>query len=207
MKVIKRSARMAVAMAATGLLLVNGVTLANDQKMVMQTAYTALKKVIFDVLDDEFDSGNKQEFYTALDQLSASAQDIAAHAGSFESSLDIVGRSLAENIDQLVANYKAGYENAGELYLVEAIDHCGSCHSQTPELHSSLQTDEFVRFLLERDVEVSMATRILVAVREFDEALSLWERHILNKDFLSINLEQRKLCSNTFHREYILGPI
>jgi len=152
-------------------------------KEVMRSAFQSLSYLIEVAMDAEFDHSDDPEFTSALDQLASISGQIGEHTGSKVYSMDLVARSLETNVNQLVSNYKAGFDGIGEVYLVETIDHCAACHSQSPEIAATLDVDQFVQKVREEKLDSSLAARMMVAVRKFPEALQIWERRLLNKDF------------------------
>ena len=102
---------------------------------------------------------------------------------------------MAKDIEKLVGNYRAGRSEIGEVYLIETIDHCSSCHSQTPKLKASLNTERLKTEIAENGVGASMAARMLIAIRSFDEAIKRWEEELTSGsvDYRDPRFEQHLL--------------
>lgn len=102
-------------------------TNAGAVQKTMAQAIKSLSYLIDVALDPDFDRTDDEDFILNLELMQRLSGKIAAHTQGMTSALNLVTLSLDDTIDQMVANYKSGYDTTGELYLVETVDHCVAC--------------------------------------------------------------------------------
>ena len=149
----------------------------------MQQSLKSLSYLIDVALDSEFDRTEDDEFLRNLELMQSLSTKIAEHTEGIPHSLHLVTHSLDETIRQMVANYKSGFNATGEVYLIETIDHCVACHTQSSNLKNDNHVDELLELIYSEEVHTSVAARMMIAARRFPEAIQLWEEKLLNRDF------------------------
>ena len=143
-------------------------------KQGMHAAYRSLSLLLGRAIDVDGATQESVEFDRALEQLEQASIAISEHTTGRPYSFDPLTRSLERNVKHVTNNYRAGFIELGDLYLIETIDHCAACHSRSPEAISALPADKFVQNINRSNFDTAIATRLLVAVRKFAEAKELW---------------------------------
>ncbi len=155
----------------------------SDVKETMRQALESLTYFINFSLDSQPDRSKDSEFQFNLERMQSLGAGITEHTKDVPYSLNLVTLTLEETIDQMVVNYQSGFDRSAETYLIETVDHCVACHTQSPDLKNNINIDELVGSIHSEEVNPSVAARILIAARRIPEAIQIWEEQILSEEF------------------------
>ncbi|MBX2869520.1 MAG: hypothetical protein KTR18_12635 [Acidiferrobacterales bacterium] len=154
-----------------------------EVKETMRQALESLTYLIDFALDIEGKNEKDSEFRFNLERMQSLSAGITEHTSSVPYSLNLVTLTLEETIDQMVANYKMGFDHSAESYLIETVDHCVACHTQSPGLKNDIDVKALISTIYSEEVNPSVASRIFIAARRIPEAIQIWEGQVLDKEF------------------------
>jgi tetratricopeptide (TPR) repeat protein len=113
----------------------------------------------------------------ALGVLAENASALDTHGEELNESFDYLRRSLARDANEAILRYRQEqYEGAG-FVLDQLIENCVTCHSKLPGDSEFDLGQRFVERSRFEELPVERRTRLLVATRQFDAALELYESH------------------------------
>ena len=113
-----------------------------------------------------------------VDQLAGSVAVLKAHAEKRSEGFQFIAASLARDVTNVARLYHSGQFDQSRFVLHNLTENCVSCHSSLPEAHKFTGAASLLQTVKTESLEPSEAGRLLVMGRQFDEALSVYERAI-----------------------------
>lgn len=161
----------------------------NEVLGVMQRAYDSLSFLINLALEPGYDRIDEPEVVAKLEQLDQASYALLKHGQLEPVSFHLLGRSLDQNVQQMVRNYRNGLHEVAELYLLDTIEHCVACHTLLPEEKSRKIGEAFGASLDDTEVNSVLSARILIAVRQPEKALGIMESYLTQPDYSTSDIE------------------
>jgi tetratricopeptide (TPR) repeat protein len=130
--------------------------------------------------DPSSPTGDPELLKGKLDVLTRSAKDLVAHTGKSEAEFGLLARSFERSVADIRAGFDAEYPAFAYFGLMDLTQHCAACHARLPDAGNN---DLGQRLLARIDVDALARedlARLYVATRQFDAALSLYERILLD---------------------------
>jgi hypothetical protein len=150
---------------------------ANRLRETMHQVFEALSQLLPASLDDErFQAPAERPKIDAwLTTLAAAAGDVERHTGARDPGFGQISRSLTRDVAEIRQRYALGRYAEAQFYVSQLTENCVACHSRLPKardfpIAQKLTSDPGVQALEPRE-----RARLLVATRQFDPALALWE--------------------------------
>lgn len=150
---------------------------ANRLRLTMHEVFDALSGLLPLSLDDQrFQSPEERpKIDTWLTTLAAAASDVERHTGARDPGFGQISHSLRHDVAEIRQRYALGRYHEAQFYISQLTENCVACHSRLPKardfpLAHKLTGDPGVQRL-----EPRQRARLLVATRQFDPALALWE--------------------------------
>ena len=159
---------------------------------VMRRAYDSLSFLIELALEPGYDRINEPEVSAKLEQLDQASYTLLKHGQLEPVSFHLLGRSLDQNVQQMVKNYRIGLHEVAELYLLDTIEHCVACHTRLPEEKSRNIGEAFGVSLEGSQLNSVLAARILIAVRQPEKALEIMENYLMQSDYNTSDIESEE---------------
>ena len=156
---------------------------------VMRRAYDSLSFLIELALEPGYDRIKEPEVSEKLEQLDNASYALLKHGQIEPVSFHLLGRSLDQNVQQMVKNYRIGLHEVAELYLLDTIEHCVACHTRLPEDKTRNIGEAFSAKLKGSQLNSVLAARILIAVRQPEKALEIMENYLLMPDYNTSEIE------------------
>jgi tetratricopeptide (TPR) repeat protein len=111
----------------------------------------------------------------ALEALEAHADTLAAHAASSDPARRYLGDSLAADARHALARYREGRIDSAAFLIQQATENCIACHTKLPSGQDAPVAQQFVSRSALAALPPEERARMLVATRQFDEALDVFE--------------------------------
>ena len=150
----------------------------DEIRVVMHDAFDALVFLIEAAIEPGAAPRSEADVEAALANLEAASGELQKHGRLKPGSFNLLGRSLEENIDRMIESYRVGMTDVSDLYLLDTVEHCVTCHSLLPEDRRRNIGSRFAEVVQESQVEPGLAARLLVAVRQVPLALDTWEAYL-----------------------------
>lgn len=154
-----------------------GAAAAAEPRTTMDQLFEALAYLLPAALDEQRfgDPAEAEAIRERLETLAASTDRLEAHARKRDLGFRFLSRSLAADVQEIRDRWSEGRTEEARYYLVQLTQNCVACHSRVPSarefpLAEKLTARKEVAALSPRE-----RAQLLVAVRRFDEALSVWE--------------------------------
>ena len=157
----------------------------------MQEAFDALVFLIEAAIEPGAAPRPEADVEAALGKLEAASGELQRHGRLKPESFNLLGRSLEENIGRMIESYRFGLADVADLYLLDTVEHCVTCHALLPENRRRDIGSRFAEVVGEARVEPGLAARLLIAVRQVPLALDTWEAYLGGDSFEPDQLEAR----------------
>jgi len=119
---------------------------------------------------------NRAAVLAALESLASHADRIASHARADDAARLYIGSSLASDARDALQRYKEGRYESSAFLVQQATENCIACHTRLPSPGDSPLSEHFVDRSALNALPIAERIRLLVATRQFDEALAASER-------------------------------
>ncbi|MGB5708216.1 MAG: hypothetical protein WBM41_15450 [Arenicellales bacterium] len=156
---------------------------------VMHRAYDSLSFLVRLALEPGYDRLDEPDVVAKLEQLDQASYSLLKHGQLEPVSFHLFGRSLDQNVQQMLRHYRNGLHDVAELYLLDTIEHCVACHTLLPDDKSRSIGQEFGESLKDTDLNSVLAARILIAIRQPERALESMENYLTQSDYATSELE------------------
>ena len=163
----------------------------NEVRGAMHEAFDALVFLIEAAIDPGAAPRPETEVEAALAKLELASGDIQQHGQLKPESFNLLGRSLEESTGRMIESYRVGLSDVADLYLLDTVEHCVTCHSLLPDNRNRAIGARFAGVVRSSEVEPALAARLLIAVRQAPLALTTWEDYLLGEEFEIASLEAR----------------
>ncbi|MEQ8662810.1 MAG: hypothetical protein RLW62_18510, partial [Gammaproteobacteria bacterium] len=166
---------------------------ATDAGIVMRDVYDAIAYLLpLSVRNSETDSPWDRELIDAkLEVLSAASQALVEHARAQDTEFTLLARSFDRLVGDIAASFREEWPDYAYYSLMELTDHCVACHSRLPSDSQRLFGERLIARMQIEDIEPENRALLLVATRQFDTALALLERRLLDPALDPVEAEYR----------------
>jgi hypothetical protein len=146
-------------------------------RATMNEVFEALAQLLPLSLDDErfASAAEKPKIEASLRTLAAAAGDIEAHTGARDTGFGQISRSLSRDIAEIQMRYAIGHYPEAQFYVSQLTENCVACHSRLPKARDFPLARKLTDQPGLKALEPRERARLLVATRQFDAALALWE--------------------------------
>lgn len=160
-------------------------------RAVMHQAFDALVFLVEAAIEPGAAPRPRAEVEAALDRLELASEALQEHGRLKPAAFNLIGRSLEGNVQRMVDSYQADLNDVADLYLLDTVEHCVTCHALLPEQNLHPISARFAGVVREARVNPAMAARLLIAVRQVPRALATWEAHFIDGGFEAGEMEAR----------------
>jgi hypothetical protein len=118
---------------------------------------------------------NRAAVLAALEGLARHSDQIARHAREDDAARRYLGSSLATDAREALERYREGRYESSAFLVQQATENCIACHTRLPSPGDSPLSERFVDRTALNALPLEERTRLLIATRQFDEALTVLE--------------------------------
>ena len=166
-----------MAAASAGVLNGQSATDGAATRPIMDGLFAAVSKVMPISLDgDAWEKPeNRAQVAAALKELSDSAKGLETHAMSRDAAFGFVANSLARDARDIHRWYQRGSYGESRYLLHNLTENCISCHARLPASMKFPPAESFFRSAEIAKLPALEKAQLLVATRQFDQALTVYE--------------------------------
>lgn len=118
---------------------------------------------------------NQGEIYAALDTLARNSALLEKHFQEGDVQLDFLARSIERDAIEAKTTYTHGQYGRSAFVLRQIVENCVVCHTRLPDDQGSLIAEGFVDEGVMASLPPKPKSTLLIATRQFDEALDALE--------------------------------
>lgn len=122
------------------------------------------------------DAGDDDIIAAKLDVLVQSGDALRQHASNWEAEFQLLARALEQRLDDVRTAFESDSRFYGHFALQGLVENCAGCHSRLPDSIDFVFGQTLIARLDTEAMIPRELARILVATRQFDAALSQYER-------------------------------
>jgi hypothetical protein len=177
---------LAIGMVAAGVALA-----AETPRKEMQQVFEAVSHLLPLAVDEEAwaDPKNDAEITKWLATLDGLGQALEGHAEGRDAGFRYLSRSLSADIGEIRGRRELGRFEESRFFMIEATGNCVACHSRLPSAQSFSMATELMKELESDSLSAHERVQILVATRQFDAALEVWEKLFVDPDVLPAQID------------------
>ncbi|HTY16167.1 MAG TPA: hypothetical protein VMH82_00420 [Myxococcota bacterium] len=175
---VRRGRALAALCACLGLAAPAGASTERDETRAAMKQIFASMKVLLPLSTNEerFASPqNRAAVLAALESLAEHADQVAQHAREEDAARRYIGSSLATDARDALERYREGRTESAAFLVQQATENCIACHTRLPSPGDSPLSQHFVDKSALNAMPMAERVRLLVATRQFDEALAAYE--------------------------------
>jgi tetratricopeptide (TPR) repeat protein len=183
----RRSAALVSATLAFALIVAHAFAQQHDRPATrarMQTIFNALSTALnMTLYETPFESSeDRKMIMDALGVLADNAAALETHGEELNESFDYLRRSLARDANEAVIRYRQVQYDGARFLLEQLLSNCVACHSKLPSRGEFDLGRAFVERARMEELSDDQRARLLVATRQFDQALEVYEHYFRSKD-------------------------
>ena len=165
---------------------------------------TSLRSTMHDVLDrltailplafgpSPLSPAERERFEVGLGELIEAAGHVEDHGVERDAGFRYLGRSLEDDLAGVRRSLERGEEDSARYFLVGATANCVACHSRLPSAAAPSLAKALEPLIASDGVSAHERAQLLVATRQFDRALEVWE-----EAFVDPEMTPAAICSTT----------
>lgn len=148
-----------------------------ETRSIMAQIFSSMTTVLpFSMSRSEFALDvNRPKIQSELKKLSESTQDLTIHTKKFGGSYSFIATAMAQDFKDVYRYYQKGAYSEARYLLQQVGENCASCHMQLPDPGHAPKADQFFKDVKIATLSPLERTRLQVALRQFDDALTTWE--------------------------------
>jgi hypothetical protein len=135
---------------------------------------------------DPKNSAEIDKWLATLDDL---GRALEGHAERRDAGFRYLSRSLSADIAEIRGRRELGRYEESRFFMIEATGNCVACHSRLPSASSFPMADELMKQLESDSLSAHERVQILVATRQFDAALDVWEQLLMDPEMLPAQID------------------
>jgi hypothetical protein len=149
-------------------------------RATMNEVFEAIAQLLPLSLDDArfASAAEKPKIEASLKTLAAASGDIEAHTGARDTGFGQISRSLSRDIAEIRMRYAIGHYPEAQFYVSQLTENCVACHGRLPKARDFPLARKLTDQPDLQALEPRERARLLVATRQFDAALALWEKRM-----------------------------
>ncbi|MGE0388112.1 MAG: hypothetical protein AB7Q97_25585 [Gammaproteobacteria bacterium] len=124
-----------------------------------------------------------------LDVLTASAKALADHAGDKDREFGLLARSFEHGTQDIRRAFDTRYPAFASYALMDLTQHCAACHSRLPDQHENVFGQRLMARMNVDGLAREELAQLYVATRQFDHALEVYEKVLLDRGEDPIDLD------------------
>ncbi len=147
------------------------------------------------------DKAQQAKIEQNLKALVSASSRVQEHTKQRKSALRFTGEFLANDARRAYEYYQRGQYEESQFFVRSLVDNCIACHSSLPTQQSSNFATDVFKTVQSNHFSEHEKARLLVATRQFDEALRAYEQMLNNQNLTEISvisldpfLEYLNLC-------------
>ena len=146
-------------------------------RKTMQRVFAALATLLPASLDEERfgDPAQRDALQLAFEELARSSEALAHHGAERDEAFRLLSRSLADDAEQAASRFARGRQAEAAFRVGQLTQRCVGCHSRLPSARDFPLADKLLARAELTQLAPDERARLLVAVRRFGDALSVWE--------------------------------
>jgi len=144
----------------------------------MQEVFKAVSALLPIAMSEQAwaDPARRKEIQKWLDLLAQRSALVEQHAMKEDAGFRHLSQSLSADIEEVRERYRAGRLEESRFFMIQATGNCVACHSRLPSSGSFPMAERLIGKIDFDALSTHEQTQILVATRQFDRALSTWEK-------------------------------
>ncbi|MFI5316029.1 MAG: hypothetical protein ACHQ6T_10015 [Myxococcota bacterium] len=149
-----------------------------ELRATMHEVFDALAQLLPASLDDaRFASESQRPKIDGwLHTLEAASAQVEKHTGARDAGFGEISRSLARDVAETRRRFERGHYLEAQFYISELTSNCVACHSRLPKARDYPLAKNLTDRPEVQALEPAARGRLLVATRQFDAALGLYEK-------------------------------
>jgi hypothetical protein len=157
----------------------------------MRVVFEEMKELIPLSLDEERWSApeSREKILAALDRLEGAAVVLESHGRGREAGFNELALGLAADLRETRERFRLGQVEEARFFLTGSLQNCVACHVRLPSDRSFPLADQLTDKLEVDALDPRERAWLLVTVRRFDEALSVWEGLIVDPEMPASQLD------------------
>jgi hypothetical protein len=132
---------------------------------------------------------NRAQVLASLERLEFAASALESHGRGREAGFSELAINLGGDFNEARERYRMGAYEEARFFLTGSLQNCVACHIRLRTDRSFPLADELMNNKEVGALEPLEKARLLVIVRRFDEALSVWEGLLLDKQLAAAGLD------------------
>jgi len=125
----------------------------------------------------------------SLERLDRAASILERHGREREAGFDELALSLGRDLREARNHYALGDYSEARFFLAGSLQNCVSCHVRLPSARSFSMANELTDQIEIQALDPRERAWLLVTVRRFDEALTVWEALMLDPEISAGQLD------------------
>jgi hypothetical protein len=185
-----------LALTAPGLVLASPEDGAGTTAAIMRQVYDAIAYLLPLSLRgaDAVSRWDDELIETKLTVLSDAAAALESHTRvSADEETALLARSFNELVQDTVISFRADWPEFAYLSLMELTEHCATCHSRLPSKSYALFGQKLLARLDIQGLEPRAVAQLLIVTRQFDGALSILEKKLMEPGLHPVEAEYQEL--------------
>jgi hypothetical protein len=157
----------------------------------MRVVFEEMKELIPLSLDEERWSApeSREKILAALDRLEGAAAVLESHGRRREAGFNELALGLAADLRETRERFRLGQAEEARFFLTGSLQNCVACHVRLPSDRSFPLAEQLTDKMEIDALDPREKAWLLVTVRRFDEALSVWEGLIVDPELPASQLD------------------
>ena len=158
------------------------ITLAQSEGLesprpTMRAVFEEMKELIPLSLDEARWSApeSREQILASLDRLEVAASALETHGRAREAGFNELALNLARDLSETRERFRLGEVEEARFFLTGSLQNCVACHVRLPADRSFPLAEQLTERMEIDSLDPRERAWLLVTVRRFDEALSVWE--------------------------------
>jgi hypothetical protein len=157
----------------------------------MRAVFEEMKELIPLSLDEERWSSveSREKILASLDRLESAASALENHGRMREAGFNELALNLGRDLSETRERFRRGEFEEARFFLTGSLQNCVACHVRLPSTQSFPLAEELTEKAELESLDPRERAWLLVTVRRFDEALSVWEGLIRDRELSASQLD------------------
>ena len=138
---------------------------------------------------DPLTDAEREEFAVRLGELLAAAEAIEGHGMRRDPGFRYLSGSLVDDLRGVERSFQRNNEDSARYFLIAATSNCVACHSRLPSGTAPSLLPAFSEHIDSERASPHEKAQLLVATRQFDAALGVWESAIADPEMTPSELD------------------
>ncbi|MBW2424974.1 MAG: hypothetical protein JRG86_12025 [Deltaproteobacteria bacterium] len=163
----------------------------DSPRPTMRVVFEEMKELIPLSLDEERWSApeSREKILAALDRLEGAAAVLESHGRRREAGFNELALGLAADLRETRERFRLGQAEEARFFLTGSLQNCVACHVRLPSDRSFPLAEQLTDKMEIDALDPREKAWLLVTVRRFDEALSVWEGLIVDPELPASQLD------------------